>query len=238
MLKKENGIKYLVFGIFLIIGLLFFILGICIVVGENIDEEDRVYTTAIIENIIVNTDSDGDSSYDVFISYFVDEKLLKKQLNSYSSDYYEGKEIEIYYDKNNPSKVRAKNSNFGLFIFSGLGLIVFLVGTIGIISTIIKTIKRKNLRLNGKIIYATYIETILNTSYNINGRNPYNIICEWNDPVTNKKYIFKSENIWFNPDNVISQNNINQFRVFINPNNIKEYVLDISMLEKQVVDLT
>lgn len=41
-----------------------------------------------------------------------------------------------------------------------------------------------------------YVETIVNSSYRVNGRHPYRIICEWNNPLDSKKYIFKSKNIW------------------------------------------
>lgn len=238
MFKKGNTIPYFVFGMFMVVGLLFFMLGIYIMISQNISKENRVYTTAIIERIDRHTDSDGDTHYDVFISYDVDGKIYQRELNSYMSGYYEGKKIEVYYDKNNPSTVKTESSIIGMLIFAGLGLVIFVIGFIGLLRGFIKKRKNKILKITGKPIYATYVSIQLNTSYSVNGINPYNIICEWDDPNTNKKYLFKSENLWFNPEQYILQNNITTFTVFINPNNIKEYIVDISSIKNNVVDLT
>ncbi len=95
----------------------------------------------------------------------------------------------------------------------------------------------KNLRESGEVIYANYVETVLNTRYTVNGRHPYNIICEWNNSLDNKKYIFKSKNIWMNPKNIIEERNIKQFPIYIDKNNKKKYVIDIDSLKEEVVDL-
>ena len=94
----------------------------------------------------------------------------------------------------------------------------------------------KKLKENGELIYANYVETVLNTSYRVNGKCPYNIICEWNNPLDNNKYIFKSKNIWINPENIIEEKNIKQFPVYID-NNKKKYTIDIESLTKNIVDL-
>lgn len=83
----------------------------------------------------------------------------------------------------------------------------------------------------GKLIYADYDETIINTSYSINRRHPYKIICEWINPVDNEEYMFKSRNIWINPEDIIEERNIKQFPVYIDKNNKKKYVVDIDILE-------
>lgn len=88
------------------------------------------------------------------------------------------------------------------------------------------------------MIHAEYVETILNRSYSVNGRHPYNIICKWDNPVDNKKYIFKSDNIWTNPEDIINERNVKTFPVYINRDKIKDYVVDIQQIEENVVDLT
>ena len=70
----------------------------------------------------------------------------------------------------------------------------------------------------------------------MNQKNPYYIICEWYNQADNKKYIFKSKNIWINPENTIQEKNIKQFPVYIG-NNMKKYVVDIDVLTKDIVDL-
>ncbi len=54
----------------------------------------------------------------------------------------------------------------------------------------------------------------------------------------NKKYIFKSKNIWINPENIIEQRNIKQFPIYIDNSNKKKYVIDIDSLTENIVDLS
>lgn len=122
-------------------------------------------------------------------------------------------------------------------IFPVNGLIFLIIGGTGILLKINKRKSEKNLRESGEVIYANYVETVLNTRYTVNGRHPYNIICEWNNSLDNKKYIFKSKNIWMNPKNIIEERNIKQFPIYIDKNNKKKYVIDIDSLKEEVVDL-
>lgn len=155
------------------------------------------------------------------------------------SSFYEGQEIEIYYNKNNPAQIGISNFDYFLYlIFSSMGLIFAGIGIIGLYLPINKRKKLKKLKENGEVIYATYTETILNRSYSVNGRYPYNIVCEWNNPIDNKKYIFKSDNIWNNPENIIEERKIETFPVYINREKIKEYVVDIEQITENIVDLT
>jgi len=237
MLKKGNRLEYLVFGGFIIGGLLFLTLGIYAVFSRYISKDNRVYTTAIIEKITTYRDNDGDIHHNVFILYEVNGFAYEAKIG-YLATYREGQEVEVYYDKNNPKKVQTESDNIGWLIFLILPLIVIVIGASGIAKIIKRKKKLKQLKTTGKTIYATYIATELNTSYSVNGKNPYTIICEWNDSTTNKKYIFESENLWFNPEEYIQRNNITTFPVIINPDNIEEYVIDVSVIKNNIVDLT
>lgn len=230
-MKNKNNIVNFVFAFFSLIGFIFFSLGIVLFFTLSIDKEDRVYTTAIIERIDQYRDSDGDTSYDVFVSYIVDDKKYIEELNSYSSSYREGKEIEVYYDKNNPNKVRTNGFEFGFLIFSGLGLIFVVIGISGIVKGILKKKKEKELKQTGMIIEAEYVTTLVNRNFEVNGENPYNIICKFYNYNTNQFEEIKSDNLWFNPEPAIMQNNITKFKVYVNPNNLSEYFIDTSEIE-------
>ena len=88
------------------------------------------------------------------------------------------------------------------------------------------------------MIYGDYVETRLNTSYSVNNRHPYNIICEWYNVEDGKTYIFKSNNIWMNPENKIEEQNITTFPIYIDLEDKKNYVIDINSLIEDVVDLS
>ncbi len=66
----------------------------------------------------------------------------------------------------------------------------------------------------------------------VNGRSPYNIICEWNNPLNGEKYKFKSKNIWKNPEGIIEEKNIKQFPVYINSQDLSKYAVDIDELKE------
>lgn len=44
--------------------------------------------------------------YNVIVEYVVDGEVYERTLNEYNSGMYEGKEIEIYYNPDNPSEIK------------------------------------------------------------------------------------------------------------------------------------
>ncbi len=234
---KENKLENLLWIIFASIGAIFVIIGL-VISGRIFNYDNKVDTVGTITKISsYYNDNKHDRNYEVYVSYIVDGKKYESKLNSYSFNFYEGKEIDIYYDKDNPRKIGVKSLDLVFLIFPGIGLIFLIIGGTGILIKTNKKKLEKYLKENGELIYANYVETVLNTSYRVNGKYPYNIICEWNDTLDNKKYIFKSKNIWINPENLIEENNIEQFPVYINNNNKKKYVIDIDFLTENIVDL-
>ena len=232
---KENKLENLIWTIFASIGAIFVIIGL-VVFGSVFNYENKVDSVGTITEILSYRSTNHNINHEVYVSYTVEGKEYKSRLNSYSSSFYEGKEIDIYYDKDNPNKIGVKSLDLLFLIFPGIGLIFLIIGGTGILVKINKKKSEENLKENGKLIYANYVETVLNTSYRVNGKCPYNIICEWNDTLDNKKYIFKSKNIWINPEKIIKEKDIKQFTVYID-NDRKKYVIDVDILTENVVDL-
>ena len=232
---KENKIESLIWIIFAIVGAIFVIIGLT-VMKNKLNYENKVDTKGTITEISSYRDSTGDEEHEVYVSYTVGGRRNRAKLNGYSSSFYEGKEIDIYYDKDNPNNIGVKSLDKLFLIF--LGIIFVIIGVSGIVIKIKNDIKEKSLKENGELIYADYIETALNTLYEVNGRHPYNIICEWNNPLDGKRYVFKSRNIWKDPESTIEERNIKQFPVYINRDNMKKYAIDIEVLTENIVDLT
>lgn len=226
---KDNKKETLMWIIFAIVGAIFVAVGL-ILFGSVFNSANKVETTGIITRISLSGSSENES-YKVYVSYVVKGDEYESILNGYSSSFYEGKEVEIYYDKDNPNKIGMKSLDLLILIVPGIGLIFLIIGGTGILLKVSKKKLEKRLKKDGKLIYADYDETIINTSYSINGRHPYKIICEWINPVDNEEYMFKSRNIWINPEDIIEERNIKQFPVYIDKNNKKKYVVDIDILE-------
>ena len=234
---KENKLEYLVWIIFASIGTIFVIAGL-VAFGYITNYKNKVDTVGTITEISnYHSDNKNDGDYEVYVSYNVNGKEYESKLNSYSSSFYEGKEIDIYYGKDNPNKIGVKALDLLFLIFPGVGLIFLIIGGTGILVKINKGKSEKKLKEKGELIYANYVETVLNTLYTVNGRHPYNIICEWNNSLDGKKYIFKSKNIWTNPENIIKERNIKQFPVYIDNHNKKKYIIDIDIFSENVIDL-
>ena len=226
---KENKVENLIWIIFAIIGAILVVIGF-ILFGSVFNYNNKIETTGIITEIWSSRDSDNNRNHKVYVSYVAEGNEYESTLNGYSSSFYEGKEIEIYYDKDNPNKIGVKSLDLLFLILPGIGLIFLVIGGTGILIKINRRNLEKRLKENGELIYADYVETIINTSYRVNGRYPYKIICEWTNPVDSEEYMFKSRNIWSNPEDIIEEKNIKQFPVYIDKNNKKKYFVDIDIL--------
>ena len=101
-----------------------------------------------------------------------------------------------------------------------------------------KHTSKNALLTSGTRVYANITDININTSYNVNGRHPYVIHCQWTHPTSGITYLFKSGNLWFNPDFLIRERNIVSLPVYLNMEKPKKYYIDISELSDKVHDLT
>lgn len=109
-------------------------------------------------------------------------------------------------------------------IFSGMGFIFFLVGTAILFFKIRKNKLIKKLITDGNYVMAECIGTVFNANIRINGRRPYYVECHYFDSYSGLDYIFRSENIFVNPN--IPKGTMIQ--VYVQENNFKNYYVDIS----------
>lgn len=96
--------------LFFIIGIIFFAAGSAILISGNSFMKNAEKTTAEISEI--DSYYSGSSRlgskkhYNVIVEYVVDGEVYERTLNEYNSGMYEGKEIEIYYNPDNPSEIK------------------------------------------------------------------------------------------------------------------------------------
>lgn len=228
-MKKKIGCGVVI--VFLIIGILFFVGGLCahLIVSKY---EGKIETTGVITRIdehheYDSMDDEYEVSYDVYVTYDVDGYEHTSLLNGYMSSYKKGMTIDIYYDKDSPDSIGSKELDNGYFIIMIIGGVITAVCVI--ILVVLAKIKngKKRLKETGTLIYANYIAVRINESISVNDENPYNIYCEWTNPSDSQRYIFRSENLWENPEYMISQRNITVFPIYVDMNNLKKYVYDL-----------
>jgi len=155
---------------------------------------------------------------------------FKSSTSSNPPSYSRGEKVEVLYQETSPenAKIQGFFSLWGLSMIVGIfGLILSLIGFGIILSSIKKSKKIKALKESGTRVNAEVQSVGLNTSLKVNGRHPFQIIAQWQNPTTTKIHIFKSDNIWFDPEEYVKGNMVD---VLIEPDNPKVYHVDTSFL--------
>ena len=231
-----RNVERLIWLIFAGVGAILLIVG-AVVCIHIFDYGDKVDTTGVITEISEHQGRNRDRDYDVYVAYEVDGTPYESRLNSYTSSYYEGKKIDIYYDRDDPRRIGTKELNGLFLILPGIGLLFFGMGAIGLAVLARKDRRGEALRENSRRVTAEYVETELNVYYSVNNRNPYRVVCRWRDPESGETRTFKSENLWENPEPMISARNVQNFSVYLDRKKPKRYVMDTDWLTSRMAEL-
>lgn len=149
-----------------------------------------------------------------------------------SIKYTVGQKISVLYLPDNPRGAKCDRFDeiWGRTTFCiGFGSVFFLIG-FGIITFIfVNGRKGQYLMKHGDCIESKLQRVEINGSLSANGENPYRIVTKWRDPSTRKTHTFRSDNLWFDPTELINTDTI---KVFIKRGNPKKYHVDTSFLPK------
>ena len=227
MTKKGMVAFFLVFAV---AGALFMGLGITISMSYKNFVKVAGFTQAEITDISVKRDSDGDKHYDVWISYEVDGKTYENKSDSYNISMKRGQSIGVYYDKNDPYIIKSEQKGFAVeYVFIAIGAVLFLIGVIVPLISILKGSTRKKLVKNGILVDAKVLEIRLNMSVRVNYRHPYIIIFECTNPVTNEFGVYTSHNLWTNPLMFVQPGET--MPVYFDSENGQKYYADVESME-------
>ena len=238
-MKDKNIIIKLSVGLFAVIGFIFILVGIFWAISGSRFMQNAVEVSAVISEIESYRNSDGDLNHRVYVSYsYGGQRYEDIRLNEYSSGMYEGKEIKVMLDPDNPVKLM---TNVGLYIgpavFIGMGVIFTVAGVFAIVGMGKKSAAKKRLIASGQYIYAIVESIEYDKSYILNGKHPFVVYCTYRDDYKDIVYRFKSDNIWTNPQYVIQPGS--EIRVFVDHQDYKNYHVDIEgILQGKIVDYT
>lgn len=112
------------------------------------------------------------------------------------------------------------------FIFGGLGAIFFIIGGAFVMSSIRKSRTIEILKEKGHYIYGVVTDIYVNSTVMVNGIHPFIVECEYEDDYTREKKRFRSEDLFFEPPNVIGQ----QVRIYVDPQDHGIYHVDTEAL--------
>lgn len=216
----------------LILKLIFIVIGLAMTAGAIIVGlhnkkffRNAEQTTAVITDIeSTRNRRNGVTEYNhtVYVTYEVDGVQYNKvRLGYYNSGMYEGKTIKVYYNKDNPGKIKTKGSSMVISVILSVVGGVFLL--VGIILVIVFMPRNKKIKQYGNRYEADIINITVNRNVRVNGRHPYIVDCQVADAFTGVTSLYRSKNIYED----INVYGIVKVPVYVDPKNPSKYYVDI-----------
>ncbi|MGN0612885.1 MAG: DUF3592 domain-containing protein [Porcipelethomonas sp.] len=215
-------------GIFFLIGLVFAATGLVFLAGDISFMKDAEITEAKITSIeeeYRHSKGVGRTDRRVWGEYTVDGKTYNEQLDSYSTDMYEGMITEVYFDPEDPSDVRTGSYAFEI-IFIGIGGLFLIIGGVFLAVYFVLSGKKKRLMQRGEALTGKITDVRINNFVRINNMHPYKADCEVINPFDGERYLYSSGNITENITEYIGAD----VTVYVDRNNPKKYYVDIEEL--------
>ena len=126
---SENQQKWILAIVFVLVGIGIIVYGVFSANGTSEFKKNAVETTATVTKIRSEIDAENHVTYQIYVTYSVDGKNYNEYYTSSRKDANEGSQIKVYYDKNNPEKMRVTLSKSSEHFLIVLG---FVFGAIGI----------------------------------------------------------------------------------------------------------
>lgn len=231
---KKSFIPFLLGAIGVIsilFGLLF--LGNTIRISMN-----SVSVTATISSI-QTTYSDGDTRYKAYVDFEYDgETYTDIPLSHWDSGMYEGKEITLKINPENPTETSGGEwivvlffVLFGaIFLFASFQVGDSSFGSFGHKKS--KALIKKGTRIQAEIAdisrYEESEESIEEYGENEEREVWYEIICSWKSSSDLQNYTFESDTLRFDPKEILEKYSIKRLDVYYNPKNMEEYLVNLT----------
>ncbi|WP_417538614.1 DUF3592 domain-containing protein [Marinobacter sp.] len=229
-MKTLNIIKYV-----------FAFIGACMLAGAFVSynstasflERSESAQGTVVE-LIRSRSSDSNSYYPVvqFTAGNGREIEFKSSTGSYPAPYDRGEQVTVFYEPASPEDAMI-DGFFSLWgaalIIGALGCVFGLIGGGMVAYGVLKGRSKAYLQKNGVQIHTSLQGVEQNTSLTVNGRNPFRIVCQWQHPQTRELHVFRSDNLWFDPTDHVSQEKV---PVLVDEGNLKRYWVDTSFLPK------
>jgi len=199
--------------------------------------ENSVVATGIVVDLVPSSSSSGPNRTYAPVVQFKTHRgktiMARGSIGSYPPSYKKGDEVRVRYDPKDPLDISI-DTFFELWflpmILLGMGSVFGMVGMPMVLGSVLSARKIEWLRENGQVIMTEYQSVVLNQSERRGSQHPYQIVSQWLDPTANKVYVFRSRNLYFNPEKYIQTA---QIPVRIDPQNPKKYWMDTSFLPEE-----
>ena len=229
-MKKPNNqfIEKILALILGVLGVIFIIVAVLLASHSGRIARTYIKTTAEITGFdISRRNTDDRYSRRTAIKYEVEGQSLEQLLNEYSSSMYEGKIIPVLVNPEDYYDVRTSTLLYLPAIIFGVVAIPFLVVSIILIVVMVSRNKRfSRIYEEGKRITAEVTGGRINRNYSVNNRHPWRLECRYEDTFTGEEHVFKSGNVWFDPNQYIGR----PISVYILDGNFSNYYIDVDSL--------
>jgi hypothetical protein len=160
-------------------------------------------------------------------------RTFTSSVGSAPPDHQVGERVTVLYDPADPGDARLPDTmSLWLLpiVLSGFGVISGSVGATMFVVRAVSWRREAALRRHGRRVQARFQSVERNGSLTVNGRHPYRIFCQWQDPATGLVHVFKSKNLWFDPTAFVREPDLT---VFVDPKRPRRYCVDVSFLPKR-----
>lgn len=225
---KNQFIEKILALIFGVLGVIFIIVAVLLASHSGRIARTYIKTTAEITGFdISRRNTDDRYSRRTAIKYEVEGQSLEQLLNEYSSSMYEGKIIPVLVNPEDYYDVRTSTLMYLPAIIFGVVAIPFLVVSIILIVVMVSRNKRfSRIYEEGKRITAEVTGGRINRNYSVNNRHPWRMECRYEDTFSGEEHVFKSGNVWFDPNQYIGR----PISVYILDGNFSNYYIDVDSL--------
>ncbi|HVR96371.1 MAG TPA: DUF3592 domain-containing protein [Thermoanaerobaculia bacterium] len=143
-----------------------------------------------------------------------------------------GERVGVWYDPTRPEDAKLAGFLslwFLPLLFTGIGAVFASIGLGIALAARAKARRAARLRQEGTPIQTTFQSVDRNTSVRINGRHPFRIVSQWQNPATGEVHVFESDNLWFDPSQYLTGRHVT---VYIERDNPGKYWMDLSFLPR------
>jgi hypothetical protein len=176
---------------------------------------------------------DGSITYTPVVGFIAASGANVSFTSSFSSKpaaYDVGEKVGVLYAPDDPNDARIDGFGslwLGPLILGGLGVVFGGIGFGILIVSRLDKRKREWLMAYGTEVQAEFASVERNTSLKVNGRSPWRIIAQWQNPESGQLHVFNSENLWFDPTKYVTTK---QLKVLLDPKDLKRYHVDTAFL--------
>lgn len=219
----------------------FSIIGLAMLVGASLVYNNTsdfltraVATEGEVIELVRSRSNDSTVYYPVVAFQDASGRQVEFQANSGTNppSYSRGETVKVLYEPGEPEAARI-NGFFTLWgvplILVMLGLLFGFIGFGMVLSGLVAGRSKAYLQKNGVRIMSSFQEVERNMGSEVNGRNPYRIVSQWQHPETGNIHRFVSDNLWFDPTDHIKSKTV---PVLVDENNPNKYWMDTSFLPK------